>query len=336
MTDTQSQTQMESKSPNFSISLVVPMFNESAMCQTFFNAVLPIIKGVTERFEIVCVNDGSRDNTTEVLQQFHAQDSRIKVINLTRNFGKEIALTAGIDFATGDAVIPMDADLQDPPELIPKMIKRWQEGYDTVIAVRSDRRSDTYLKRTTAHAFYRVIGRMSEVPIPANAGDFRLLDRVVINALKSLPERNRFMKGLYAWVGFNQAFVEYSRPKRAAGISKWKYWRLWNLALEGIFSFTTIPLRIWTYLGMFVAAMSGIYGTYIIIRTLIFGIVVPGYASLLATILFLSGINMIGLGVLGEYVGRIFIEVKRRPVYLVQSTVGVEVQNYNLSKDDFS
>lgn len=315
---------MQERKQEFSISLVVPMYNEAAVCQTFFETVLPIIQTVTERYEIICVNDGSRDNTVEVLQQFHQRDSRIKVIDLTRNFGKEIALTAGIDFATGDAVIPIDADLQDPPELIPEMIKRWQEGYDTVIAVRSDRRSDTYLKRTTANAFYRVIGRMSEVPIPANAGDFRLLDRVVITALKSLPERNRFMKGLYAWVGFKNATVEYSRPKRAAGISKWKYWRLWNLALEGIFSFTTMPLRVWSYVGLAVALLSGVYGSFIIVRTVFYGVDVPGYASLLVTVLFLSGINMIGLGVLGEYVGRIFLEVKQRPLYLVRNTLGVE------------
>lgn len=308
----------------FKLSLVVPMYNESEVCQTFFDSVLPILKGVTDRFEIICVNDGSSDNTLELLHQFHHLDPRIKVINLTRNFGKEIALTAGIDFSSGDAVIPIDADMQDPPDLIPEMIRRWQEGNDTVIAVRTDRRSDSYTKRATAKAFYRVIGRMADVPIPANAGDFRLLDRTVVNALKSLPERNRFMKGLYAWVGFKHATVEYSRPRRAAGTSKWKFWRLWNLALEGIFSFTTMPLRFWSYLGLSVAILSGLYGSYIILRTMIYGIDVPGYASLLVTVLFLSGINMIGLGVLGEYVGRIFLEVKQRPLYLVQETLGIE------------
>ncbi|MFC1771773.1 glycosyltransferase family 2 protein [Pseudomonadota bacterium] len=311
------------------LSIVVPMYNEAEVCQPFFESVLPILKNITESFEIVCVNDGSRDPTQLELNRFHQEDSRIKVINLSRNFGKEIALTAGIDMACGDVVIPMDADLQDPPELIPDMIECWRQGYDMVLAVRSNRESDTVMKRATANAFYRLMGRMSEVPIPANAGDFRLMDRTVVDALKTLPERNRFMKGLYAWVGYNCTSIEYTRPKRVAGTSKWKYWRLWNLALEGILSFTTLPLRIWSYLGLIVAALSGVYGVFIIFRTMIYGVEVAGYASLLVTVLFLSGINMIGLGVLGEYVGRIFLEVKQRPLYLVQSTMGVSSNEQN-------
>ena len=322
------QTTEQKPDGNFSLNLVVPMYNEGAACHSFFDDVLPIIRNVTDSYEIICVNDGSTDNTLEVLAQYNQQDSRIKIINLTRNFGKEIALTAGIDYSTGDAVIPIDADLQDPPEIIPQLVARWREGYDTVIAVRSDRKSDNYLKRTTANAFYRVIGRISDVPIPANAGDFRLLDRVVVDALKSLPERNRFMKGLYAWTGFKTATVEYSRQQRIAGTSKWQYWHLWNLALEGIFSFTTLPLRIWSYLGLTVAAFSALYGFFIISRTIIYGIDVPGYASLLVTVLFLSGINMIGLGILGEYIGRIFLEVKQRPKYLVRSTLGLDTSEF--------
>jgi len=308
------------------LSLVVPMYNEAEMCEPFFARVLPIIESGTDEFEIICVNDGSTDSTLDMLRELHARDNRIKILNLTRNFGKEIALTAGLEHASGNAIIPLDADLQDPPELIPEMVAKWREGYDSVIAVRSDRQSDSYLKRATAGLFYRFIGRVADTPIPANAGDFRLLDRAVVNALLQLPERTRFMKGLYAWVGFSHAYIEYSRPQRVAGKTKWKYWNLWNLALEGIFSFTTLPLRIWTYLGFAIASIAALYGVVIIVRTLLYGVDVPGYASLLVTILFLSGVNMVGLGILGEYLGRIFLEVKQRPMYLVGSRIGFEQQ----------
>lgn len=308
----------------FALSLVVPMHNESEMCGIFFERVIPILQGLTENYEVICVNDGSRDDTLELLTGFHVRNPRIKIVNLSRNFGKEAALTAGIDYAIGDAVIPIDADLQDPPELIPDLVERWRQGFDTVIAVRSDRQSDSYLKRTTANMFYRVIGKLSEVPIPANAGDFRLLDRTVVEALKLLPERRRFMKGLYAWAGFNSSTIEYSRPQRVAGDTKWGFWGLWNFALEGIFSFTTLPLRIWTYVGLGTAAFAGFYGLYIVFHTLIYGSDVPGYASLIVLLLFFSGMNMIGLGILGEYVGRIFTEVKQRPLYLVESVAGIE------------
>lgn len=300
------------------------MHNESEMCAIFFDRVVPILEKLSGDYEIVCVNDGSRDDTLAILRDFHKRNHRIKVISLSRNFGKEAALTAGIDFATGDAVIPIDADLQDPPELIPELVERWQQGFDTVIAIRADRASDSYLKRVTANMFYRVIGRLSEVPIPSNAGDFRLLDRTVVEALSRLPERRRFMKGLYAWVGYRPATVEYTRPPRAAGDTKWRFWGLWNLALEGIFSFTTLPLRIWTYVGLATAGMSAAYGLYIILRTILHGIDVPGYASLIVVLLFFSGMNMIGLGILGEYVGRIFSEVKQRPLYLVESVDGLD------------
>jgi len=279
---------------------------------------------VTPDFEIICVNDGSRDDTLELVRGFHSREPRIKIVDLTRNFGKEVALTAGIEHAAGDAIIPIDADLQDPPELIPRLVERWREGFDTVIAVRSERRSDSFVKRASANMFYRVIGSLSHVPIPANAGDFRLLDRTVVEALKLLPERSRFMKGLYAWVGFRQAMVEYARPERAAGTTKWNIWRLWNFALDGIFSFSTLPIRVWSYMGLLVAALAVLYGCFILVRTLVYGIDVPGYASLMVALLLLSGMNMIGIGILGEYVGRIFMEVKRRPVYLVNSTLGIE------------
>jgi glycosyltransferase involved in cell wall biosynthesis len=300
------------------------MYNEAEICDVFFERVIPVLSQVTKNFEIVCVNDGSRDETREILLQARAKEPRIKIINLTRNFGKELALTAGIDYASGDAVIPIDADLQDPPELIPKLIERWLAGYDMVIAVRSDRSSDSFLKRITAGSFYRIAERIADTPITKNAGDFRLLDRSVVRALQALPERTRFMKGLFSWVGFSRATVEFSRQKRELGKSKWKYWKLWNFALEGIFSFTTLPLRIWMYLGFSVALVSGMYIAFIILRTLFMGVDVPGYASLIVTMLFFSGLNMIGLGILGEYIGRIFLEVKQRPLYLVGSVVGIE------------
>jgi len=315
---------MRRKESGFSLSLVVPMHDESEMCAAFFDRVVPILQGVTGNYEIICVNDGSRDDTLQVLFSFHLRNPHIKIISLSRNFGKEAALTAGIDHASGDAVIPIDADLQDPPDLIPELVEKWLEGFDMVVAVRGDRRSDGFLKRTTANAFYRVIGRLSKVPIPANAGDFRLLDRTVVDSLKLLPERGRFMKGLYAWVGFSSATVEYARPARAAGNTKWRFWGLWNFALDGIFSFTTLPLRIWTYVGLGTAVFAGSYGIYITLRTMIYGVDVPGYASLVVLLLFFSGMNMIGLGILGEYVGRVFSEAKQRPVYLIESLTGIE------------
>jgi glycosyltransferase involved in cell wall biosynthesis len=323
------QRMIENKHPNrrkhdFRLSLVVPMFNEEFSCESFFERAIPALQEVTENFEIVCVNDGSTDRSLSVLQRLRLGEPRIKVVDLTRNFGKELALTAGLEFATGDAVIPIDADLQDPPELIPKLVERWLEGFDMVVAVREDRSSDNWLKRTTSHLFYRVIGRIGDVPVPSNAGDFRLIDRTVVEVLKRLPERNRFMKGIFAWVGFRHAVVAYTRPPRATGESKWGYWKLWNLALEGIFSMTTLPLRVWTYFGVGVAFLAGCYMIFIVVRTLLYGADVAGYPSLFVAVLFLSGINMVGLGILGEYVGRIFVEVKQRPLYLVNETIGFD------------
>lgn len=312
----------------FFLSLIVPIYNESEVVDIFFDRLLPIISESTRKFEIICVNDGSTDNSLALLEKWHQTDARIVIVDLVRNFGKEIALTVGLDFAQGDAVIPIDADLQDPPEIIPEMIGKWLQGFDSVLAVRTDRHSDSFVKRTTAAAFYHVIGKMSDIHIVPNAGDFRLLDKTVVKALRKLPERNRFMKGLYAWVGHESATVEHKRDSRADGKTKLRYWKLWNLALEGIFSFTTAPLRIWTYIGFIIATLSGMYGGLVILRTLVYGVEVPGYASLMVVVLFLSGINMIGLGILGEYVGRIFIEVKQRPLYMVGKTVGIQRPAY--------
>jgi glycosyltransferase involved in cell wall biosynthesis len=306
------------------LSLVVPFFNEEEGCAAFFARVLPIVEGITRSYEIVCVNDGSEDRTAQLLAAQHLCNRRVKLLNLSRNFGKEGALTAGLDHARGRAVIPIDADLQDPPELIPELVARWREGFDVVLAVRADRRSDTLLKRITARLFYRLIGRMAEVPIPADVGDFRLLDRRVVDALKLLPERTRFMKGLFAWLGFRQARVEYRRAGRVAGASRWRYWRLWNFALEGLFSFSTLPLRIWTYAGLLVAATALALAVFIVVRTAVAGVDVPGYASLVVLVSLFGGINMVGLGIIGEYLGRIFTEVKGRPNYLIRDQLGFD------------
>ncbi|MFY9974295.1 MAG: glycosyltransferase family 2 protein [Chromatiaceae bacterium] len=307
-----------------SLSVVVPMYNEGELLGVFFARIRAILKEITEDFEILCVNDGSTDDTLDRLRDFAQADPRIKVLSLTRNFGKEAALTAGLDYASGDAVIPMDADLQDPPELIPTMVEKWREGFDMVIAVRQKRSSDAVMKRASARGFYWLASKLSDTPIPANAGDFRLLDRQVVLALRKLPERTRFMKGLFGWLGFKQAKVYYARPERAAGRTKWRFWGLWNLALDGIFSFSTLPLRMWTYLGALLALVSLSYGAYIVIRTVLFGVDIPGYASLATMILFFSGINMVGLGIIGEYLGRVFLETKARPLYLIRESIGLD------------
>jgi glycosyltransferase involved in cell wall biosynthesis len=308
----------------FLLSLVVPMRNEEDSIGEFMTRVRPAVEQVGCDYEIVCVNDGSSDRTLEILKTARAGDRHIKIVDLARNFGKDLALTAGIDHAEGDAIIPLDADLQDPPELIPDLVAKWREGNDMVIAVRRDRQSDSLAKRLSANLFYRAIGRMSDVPIPANAGDYRIMDRRVIDALKSMPERNRFMKGIFAWVGFKQARIHFDRPARVAGASKWSFWKLWNFALDGIFSFSTLPLRIWTYFGVILAVFALGYAVLIAVRTLIMGVDVPGYASLAVILLFFSGLNMIGLGIIGEYLGRVFIEVKHRPLYLVRETIGLD------------
>ncbi|SCB13272.1 glycosyltransferase family 2 protein [Cupriavidus alkaliphilus] len=301
------------------LSLVVPFHNEEAALAVFFARVLPILESIPgTQFEVVCVNDGSTDDTLAMLLAQARREARIRVVDLTRNFGKEAALTAGIDEASGDAVIPIDADLQDPPELIPMLVQCWRQGAEVVLAQRVSRATDSFLKRITAAAYYRVHNCLSDLKIPENVGDFRLMDRTVVNALKQLPERHRFMKGLFAWVGYRTVIVPYEREPRSAGHSKFSGWRLWNFALEGITSFSTMPLRSWTYIGVAIALGAFGYGAFIVARTLVLGIDVPGYASLLSALLFLGGIQLIGLGVVGEYVGRIYDEAKGRPIYLVR------------------
>ncbi|MFM0504631.1 glycosyltransferase family 2 protein [Paraburkholderia caffeinilytica] len=302
------------------LSLVVPFFNEEEMIGAFFSAVTPVLEAIDGvRFEIVCVNDGSRDDTLRMLMGMSNEDSRIRVIDLTRNFGKEAALSAGLDEARGAIVIPFDADLQDPPRIIPLLVEKWREGYDVVVAKRVNRLTDSFLKRESAAIFYRIHNAMCETKIPENVGDFRLITREVVDALKRLPETRRFMKGLFAWVGYRTAVVDYVREPRVAGRSKFSGWKLWNFALEGFTSFSTLPLRVWTYVGSFVALGAILYASFLIVRTLIQGVAVPGYASLISAVLLLGGVQLIGIGVLGEYIGRIYYESKNRPVYLIRS-----------------
>ncbi|KVH44863.1 glycosyltransferase family 2 protein [Burkholderia diffusa] len=301
------------------VSLVVPFYNEGEAVERFFDVVIPLMAGLDAvRFEIVCVNDGSRDDTLERLIRVSMADRRVRVIDLTRNFGKEAALTAGLDEAAGDAVIPLDADLQDPPSLIPVMLEHWRDGAEVVAAKRSSRACDSFAKRTAAAIYYRVHNMLSDVKLPENVGDFRLMDRKVVNALRSLPERHRFMKGLFAWVGYQTVIIEYQREARSAGHSKFSGWKLWNFALEGITSFSTVPLRSWTYIGLGIAALAFLYGAFIVGRTLLFGNPVLGYPSLLSVTLFIGGIELVGIGVVGEYIGRIYDESKQRPVYLIR------------------
>jgi glycosyltransferase involved in cell wall biosynthesis len=311
------------------LSIVVPMYNEADNLEAFFGALIPAVEQVTDNYEVICVNDGSNDQTLELLKDRHRTNQRIKTIDLSRNFGKEAALSAGLYLASGDAVIPIDADLQDPPELIPQLVEKWHQGYRVVLCERTDRRAENFLKRFTATLFYRLNQKLSDISIPINVGDFRLMDRQVVEALRQLPERTRFMKGLFAWLGYEQTQVGYIRHSRNTGSSKWRYWKLWNFALDGIFSFSTLPLRIWTYLGLVVACGAAFYMAFIIFKVLIMGVDVPGYASTLVFLLFFSGLNLIGLGILGEYVGRIYTEVKQRPLYLIKQTFGMQHDDPN-------
>lgn len=305
------------------LSIVIPMHNEQDSLESLFARLRPCLESVTTNYEIVCVNDGSRDNTFELLRDFHARDPRIKLVNLSRNFGKETALTAGIDYAAGQAVIPIDADLQDPPELIPELVKEWRKGFKVVLATRRSRPGDSWFKRKSAEWFYRAMNKVSTVKLPPNTGDFRLMDRVVVDAVRQLPERTRFMKGIFAWVGFPTTTVYFDRESRVAGTTTWNYWKLWKFALDGIFSFTTVPLRVWTYIGALISLFAFLWAVYIIILTLFFGNNVAGYPSLIVAVLFMGGMQLLSIGIIGEYVGRIYRETKHRPLYLVQETVGL-------------
>lgn len=302
------------------VSIVTPFYNEEEGVAVYFEALDRVLRPLSAslEFEFICVNDGSRDRTLEALLAVTPSFGRIVVVDLSRNFGKEAALSAGLDHASGDAVIPLDADLQDPPDLIPAMIEKWRAGTPVVLAVREDRSSDGWVKRTTAAAFYTVHNRLAATPIPPNVGDFRLMDRSVVEVVRRLPERQRFMKGLFAWAGFPSARIPYTRPPRAAGVTKWNYAKLANLATEGITSFSTAPLRASTIFGVIFSVLAMLYGGYIALRALVDGVDVPGYASLFVAIVFMGGIQLLSLGILGEYVGRIYMESKQRPVYVVR------------------
>ncbi len=300
------------------ISLIVPVYNEDEAIPLFLAEVDRRLLIPDARLELVFVNDGSKDGTLAQLLAAAAARADVTLVNLSRNFGKEAAMTAGLDHARGDAVVLMDVDLQDPPELVAVFVEKWREGYDIAYGLRESRRGETRLKTTTARMFYAWFNRISDTAIPANVGDFRLLDRRVVEALRRLPERGRFMKGLFAWVGFPSIAVPFERPARQAGETKWNYWRLWNFAIEGMVSFSTAPLKIWTYLGLSLAGVSILYAIFILLRVFLVGVDVPGYASLILILLFGTALNLISLGMIGEYIGRLFVETKQRPVYLVE------------------
>ncbi|HYG28146.1 MAG TPA: glycosyltransferase family 2 protein [Caulobacteraceae bacterium] len=312
------------KSPT--LSLVVPVHNEVGAVGLFLARAAPVLRGLGKTFtyEIVFVDDGSTDATLAELLAARAENPRIRIVALSRNFGKDTALAAGLAHASGQAVIPIDVDLQDPPEVIPQLLAKWREGFDVVNARRADRSSDSWMKRATARSFYRVFNQMADRPILEDVGDFRLLSRRVVDVVNQFPERARFMKGLFSWVGFRQATIDYQRGARAAGETKWRYWRLWNFAVDGITSFTTVPLRIWTYFGATIAVLAFVFAAVLIARTILFGIDTPGYASLMVVVLFFGGVNLLSLGVIGEYLGRTYTEVKGRPLYIIDRTWGFE------------
>jgi len=310
------------------LSVVVPVKNEEDGILPFIERVGSILDNVAADggWEILFVDDGSTDATLAAIVAANLSDARVRGLSLSRNFGKEAALSAGLDHARGSAVIPMDVDMQDPPEVLPEMVAKWRDGHEMVFGVRRCRGSDGWAKRLTAGLYYRAHNMVSADKIPENAGDFRLMDRKVVDVIRAMPERNRFMKGIFAWAGFRQAAVEYDRVERETGTTKFNYWKLWTLALDGITSASTVPLRIWSYVGALVALLALGYGTFLTVTTMIFGNPVPGYASIMVSVLFLGGVQLISLGVLGEYVGRILTETKQRPLYVVRDTVGIESQ----------
>lgn len=312
------------------LTLICPVLNEEEVVDIFLDGVAPYLRealsliGPGAKSEIIFVDDGSTDATARIIAERAKARPDIKLVRFSRNFGKEAALSAGLAYATGDAVIPIDVDLQDPPAMIVKMVEAWIAGAQIVNARRVDRSADNWMKRKTSHLFYHWYNKMVPRPIPANVGDFRLLDREVVNAMGQFNEHNRFMKSLFSWVGFDETTIDYVRPARAAGTTKFKYWKLWNFALDGITASTTAPLRIWSYVGVSLAFLTALFAIAIVIRTLMRGSGVPGYPSLMVVILVIGSINFISIGVLGEYVGRISEEVRNRPLYIVRETVGIQ------------
>jgi polyisoprenyl-phosphate glycosyltransferase len=306
------------------ISIVVPVHNEAAVLDLLFERLLPVLNHLGTSYEVITVDDGSTDASLERLLKLRAQHSALRIISLSRNFGKDVALSAGLEHACGNAVIPLDSDLQDPPELIGPMVAKWREGFDVVYATRVRRDGESFLKRASAKFFYRIFDRISDFPIPADTGDFRLLDRRVVDVIIRLPERTRFMKGLFAWVGFRQTAVTFDRAERSGGASKWGYWRLWNFALDGVTSFSTMPLKVWSYLGVIISLLAFLYALFLAGLKIIRGIDVPGYASIMVAVLFFGGVQLISLGIIGEYLARTYNEAKGRPLYLVRDRWGFD------------
>jgi glycosyltransferase involved in cell wall biosynthesis len=306
------------------ISVVAPVHNEALGLAEFFARLIPVLDGLGTSYEIICVDDGSSDDSLERLLELRERMPALKVLSLSRNFGKDVAVSAGFDYARGAAVVPIDADLQDPPELIERMVAKWREGYDVVYATRGRRAGESWFKRMTARSFYRVLDRITDIPIPHDTGDFRLLDRRVVDVLVRLPERTRFMKGLFAWVGFKQTALMFDREPRHTGASKWSYWRLWNFALDAITSFSSLPLRVWSYVGFVIALFSFLYAVFLAGLKIIRGVDVPGYISLMVVVLFFGGVQLITLGIIGEYMARMYNEVKGRPLYLVRDAWGFD------------
>lgn len=322
---------IDTDNQNIELSIIAPFYNEQIGLDDFFSAIEPILKNNKFSYEIICIDDGSDDSTLTNLLKHRQRNSAIKVISLSRNFGKEAALSAGLNYCCGRAVIPIDVDLQDPVELIPELVSKWKEGYDVVYATRTSRKKDSFFKRKTAQWFYRIYNAISSQSIPVNTGDFRLIDARIVDIIKKLPERNRFMKGLFSWVGFKQIGIEYVRQDRFAGNTKWNYWKLWNFALDGITSFSTAPLRICTYLGLLVSIASFIFMIFLIVRTIVNGIDVPGYASVMVAVLMIGGIQLTFLGIIGEYLGRVFQETKQRPLYIVSELYGLDNKNAQIN-----
>lgn len=314
---------------NCQLSVVVPVFNEEKVINLFHNRLITVLSACVQSYEVVYVDDGSSDSTSAVLEGLRQADAAVGVARLSRNFGKERAMTAGLELACGDTVVILDVDLQDPPELIPDMLDAWQAGADIVNMQRNGREGETAVKKATAHFFYRIINRLSDVAIPNDVGDFRLFSRRAVDALNRLPESNRFMKGLFAWIGFPQVTLKYRRHARVAGVSKWPYWKLWNFAIEGITSFSTVPLKVATYIGFLSASGAFIYAFYFFIKTEFLGESVKGFPTLIEVMLLLGGLQLMAIGVVGEYIGRIYLETKRRPLYLLDSYKPAIFENSN-------
>lgn len=315
------------------LTFIIPIFDEEECIHSLHETLVAVARTVDMHVQYVYVNDGSRDGSMRELQDVVANHSDVVVVSLSRNFGKEIALTAGLHYASGDAVVLLDADLQDPPSLVPQMVDLWHQGYDVVYGKRQSRRGEGPIKIVTSFLFYRVMKKMSSVWIPEDTGDFRLMSRRAVNAVLSMKERRRFMKGLFSWIGFRQTAIEYERQPRRAGKTKWSYWRLWNLAVEGVTSFTTLPLRIVSYFGLLVSVVAIVYAIVVLYKALVFGDPVKGYPSMMIVILLLGGVQLMGIGVVGEYLGRTYEETKQRPLYIVDQVLQSEQQERQQSDD---